>query len=78
MASHVMTLPWSLMIWASSSRDHLLCFFAGHSDVCGGVGVPTDTSRPPSNAVILSFKSSICCTAMSIACPFFNCLSLPA
>ena len=37
MSSHFMPLPRSSMIRASSSGDHLLCFFAGDSAVCGGM-----------------------------------------
>lgn len=37
MSSHFMPLPRSSMIKASSSGDHLLCFLAGDSDVCGGM-----------------------------------------
>ena len=37
MSSHFMPLPRSSMISASSSGDHLLCFFAGESDVCDGM-----------------------------------------
>lgn len=37
MSSHFMPLPRSSMIRASSSGDHLLCFFAGESDVCDGM-----------------------------------------
>jgi len=37
MSSHFMPLPRSSMISASSSGDHLLCFFAGDSDVCDGM-----------------------------------------
>ena len=37
MSSHFMPLPRSSMISASSSGDHLLCFLAGLSVVCGGM-----------------------------------------
>lgn len=37
MSSHFMPLPRSSMMRASSSGDHLLCFFAGDSDVCCGM-----------------------------------------
>lgn len=37
MSSHFMPLPRSSMMRASSSGDHLLCFFAGDSDVCDGM-----------------------------------------
>lgn len=37
MSSHFIPLPRSSMIRASSSGDHLLCFFAGDSEVCGGM-----------------------------------------
>ena len=37
MSSHFMPLPRSSMIKVSSSGDHLLCFFAGDSDVCDGM-----------------------------------------
>ena len=36
-SSHFMPSPRSSMMRASSSGDHLLCFFAGGSDVCGGM-----------------------------------------
>lgn len=36
-SSHFMPLPLNSMIWASSSGDHLLCFLAGLSAVCGGM-----------------------------------------
>ena len=36
MSPHFMLLPRSWMSRASSSRDHLLCFFAGDSAVRGG------------------------------------------
>lgn len=34
MSSHFMPPPLSSMMTASSSADHLLCFFAGDSDGC--------------------------------------------
>lgn len=37
MSSHFIPLPRSSMISASSSGDHLLCFFAGDSATCGGM-----------------------------------------
>ena len=37
MSSHFIPLPRSSMIKASSSGDHLLCFFAGDSAACGGI-----------------------------------------
>ena len=37
MSSHFIPLPRSSIIKASSSGDHLLCFLAGDSDVCGGM-----------------------------------------
>lgn len=36
-SSHFMPLPRSSMMRASSSGDHLLCFFAGDSEVWGGM-----------------------------------------
>lgn len=37
MSSHFMPLPRSSMISESSSGDHLLCFLAGESELCGGM-----------------------------------------
>ncbi len=52
-SSHFMPLPRSSMIRASSSADHLLCFFAGDSDEWGGMlrlpwtpAVPTPAPAP--------------------------------
>ena len=45
MSSHFMPLPRSSMMSASSSGDHLLCFFAGESDVCGMARRPAGPRR---------------------------------
>ena len=37
MSSHFIPLPRSSMISESSSGDHLLCFLAGESELCGGM-----------------------------------------
>ena len=56
-SSHFIPLPRSSMIRASSSGDHLLCFLAGESELCGGMvrlapgADPTATVGAPSRAV---------------------------
>jgi len=47
MSSHFIPLPRSSMIRASSSGDHLLCFLAGLSAVCGGMLRLTGSSEAP-------------------------------